>query len=64
MLSAHCILKWNKSEKDQLFARTAYKEFKEHRGPTENLLNGADIAVLLTEKNFLLKTGTSTSRPL
>ena len=54
-LDLHCVLRWDKSEKDQPFARAIYKEFKEHRGTVNNLLNGADMAVLLTQKEWLLR---------
>ncbi len=64
MLSVHCMLKWDKSEKDQLLARQAYAEFKGHRGTIDNLLNTGDIAVLLTAKNLLLRFSRGNTRPL
>ena len=64
MLSLHCLLKWDKSEGSQLFARETYDQFKKHRGTVDNLRNGADIAVLLTEKKFLLRLGPGRTRNL
>ncbi len=64
-LVIHCLIMWDKSESSQLFARAAYNEFKRHRGGTvDNLLNSADVAVLLTEKPFLLRRQNKPSRPM
>ena len=64
MLSIQCMLKWDKTETDPLLARQTYTEFKKHRGSIDNLRNGADIAVLLTEKNLQVRVAAGTTRPM